>query len=376
MSQQESLEASKRNLQMTRLELSKLSQHLGKSPWEVVANDAYKACVDPNVTVIITLFNYAEYIKECLDSVSSASNEGIPNGFDVLVIDDGSVDDSSAVVEQYIQQSNIPICLVKKAFNTGLADARNLGLQLARSSFAFILDADNWIYPNCLTVLYQAILQSDCAGVYGILNCFDSKTCQGIGLMSCYEWDVRELVSVPYIDAMALFKKDILLQVGGYSTELMEIGWCGWEDYDLWLKLAQHGYNCKLVPQILSGYRVHGYSMIKTTNVYTPILAKYFRKKFSRLLERYNDLTQLFCFPRDSEVCDSGVSHLDVTHALSSQFQESQAVMLRLQTELQQTQMSLNNARNRINAMETSKFWLLRKGWFKLKKRLNLPSNE
>lgn len=43
---------------------------------------------------------------------------------------------------------------------------------------------------------------------------------------------------------------------------------------------------------------------------------------------------------------------------------------------LEHSQLELQDANARINAMETSKFWLLRKGWFKLKKRLNLPVNE
>jgi glycosyltransferase involved in cell wall biosynthesis len=301
MSQRESLEASKRSLLLTRLELSRLLQHLGKTPWTHLSNEAYRNCSEPNITIIITLFNYAEHIQECLDSVSQSNLSNLANGFDVLVIDDGSIDDSAKLVEQYIQRARIPICLVKKFFNTGLADARNVGLQLARSPFVFILDADNWIYPNCLSVLYKVINGSRYAAVYGIISCFDNYTRQSIGLMSFYEWDVRELISMPYIDAMALFKKDILLQVGGYSTELMEVGWCGWEDYDLWLKLAQHGYDCKLVPNILSAYRVHGNSMIKTTNAYTPVLAEYFKKKFTRLVEKYSNLSQLFGFPHDIE---------------------------------------------------------------------------
>lgn len=371
MSQKEGLEVSKRNLIITRLELSKFSQHLGNDPWSILPNEAYNRISEPSVTVIITLFNYAEYIQECLDSVTRSLTEGLPGGVDVLVIDDGSVDSSANLVEQYIQSSPFPICLVRKFFNTGLADARNLGLRLSRSSFVFILDADNWIYPNCLSTLYKSIIQSGCAAVYGIISCFDNSTRRGVGLMSFYAWDVRELVSMPYIDAMALFKKDILLQVGGYSTELMEIGWCGWEDYDLWLKLAQHGHQCKLVPQILSAYRVHDHSMIKRTNVYTPVLADYFRKKFSCLVEQFNDLDQLFCFPRDRQEIQP-----PTLQALQMELNEKQQRIEHLQMKLKRVQENLESAQNRLVAVETSKFWKLRKGWFKVKKMLNLPSNE
>jgi glycosyltransferase involved in cell wall biosynthesis len=336
-----------------------------------VSNEAYDNCREPTITVIITLFNYAEYIQECLDSVAKSSIQGLPQGFDVIVIDDGSSDNSVDLVEQYIRYSPVPICLVKKFFNTGLADARNLGLRLARSPFVFILDADNWIYSNCLSVLYDSIVQSGCAATYGIINCFDNDTRQGIGLMSFYEWDVRELVEMPYIDAMALFKKDILLQVGGYSTELMEIGWCGWEDYDLWLKLAQRGYDCRLVPQILSAYRVHGHSMIKTTNAYTPVLANYFKKKFSSLIEQFDGLNQLFCFP-----CNGEDAQPDSSQTLQMELQAKKEQLKNLRAKLKLTQENLEIVQQRIVAMETSKFWKLRKVWFKIKQILHLPSNE
>jgi glycosyltransferase involved in cell wall biosynthesis len=290
----ESLNSAKRNSLSARLEMAKLCTFLGKDPWIVCSNTAFDTCSTPSVTVVITLYNYADYIEECLNSVCATIGDRLPNGFDILVIDDCSTDTSTRLVENYIQNVDTPICLIKKAFNTGLADARNCGLQLARAPFVFILDADNWIYPNCLDISYETITESGCAAVYGIINRFKNDTREGAGLVSFYEWDVRELLGGPYIDAMAMFKKDILLQVGGYSTELMVIAWSGWEDYDLWLKLAQAGHNAKLIPRVLSCYRVHPNSMIHTTNKYADILVEYFRHKFVKLIEQYDDVTIVF----------------------------------------------------------------------------------
>jgi glycosyltransferase involved in cell wall biosynthesis len=335
----ESINSAKRNLIGTRLEMSKLCSFLGKNPWISSPNSAFDACAAPSVTVIVTLYNYSEYIQECLDSVCATIGDSLPGGFDILVIDDCSTDSSANVVEDYIQKVDTPICLVKKAFNTGLADARNCGLKLARAPFVFILDADNWIYPNCLDILYQAINTSGCAAVYGIINRFDTDTGKGAGLISFYEWDVRELLNSPYIDAMAMFKKDILLQVGGYSTELMLIAWSGWEDYDLWLNLAQSGYTAKLIPQILSAYRVHPNSMIHTTNYYTDILVQHFKKKFSKLIEQHQDLDVF-----------SGVIQLIKPNADKPAIEQ------------------LKEAQDKIKWMETSKFWKLRQRVLQIKK--------
>ncbi|MBW4535536.1 MAG: glycosyltransferase [Pleurocapsa minor HA4230-MV1] len=334
----ESINSAKRQIMGTRLEMSKLCSFLGKEPWVLSANAAYNECSAPSVTVIVTLYNYSEYIQECLDSVCATVKDRLPGGFDVLVIDDCSTDKSASLVEEYIHQVDTPICLVKKVYNTGLADARNCGLNIARAPFVFILDADNWIYPNCLEVLYQGINESGCAAVYGIINCFSNKTGEGVGLNSFYEWDVCELLNGPYIDAMAMFKKDILLRLGGYSTELMLIAWSGWEDYDLWLNLAQSGYDAKLIPQILSSYRVHPTSMINTTNIYTDILAQYFRQKFVKLIEQHEDVDTVFGMPR----------HLEINTEDCAMVQ-------------------LREARAMIEAMETSKFWKLRSRWFQIK---------
>jgi glycosyltransferase involved in cell wall biosynthesis len=360
----ESIDSAKRNIMGTRLEMAKLCAFLGKDPWTIASNAAFDRLSTPSVTVIITLYNYADYIEECLDSVCAA--DPLPQGFDILVIDDCSTDDSASLVETYIQRVDTPISLVKKAFNTGLADARNTGLHLARAPFVFILDADNWIYSNCLSVLYEAIHRSGCAAVYGIINRFNSKTGEGSGLISFYEWDTRELLINPYIDAMAMFKKDILLQVGGYSTELMVIAWSGWEDYDLWLKLAQSGYTAKLVPRILSSYRVHPNSMIHTTNAYTNTLVHHFKKKFSKLMEEYADEPIVF-----------GANRLDLeTGDLSPQLKETRATLKRVRRNLQNTREELAAAQARIAAMETSKFWRFRHRWIKVKQLLRLPTNE
>ncbi len=53
------------------------------------------------------------------------------------------------------------------------------------------------------------------------------------------------LVQHPYIDAMAMFRRDALLELGGYDTTLSQIGWFGWEDYDMWLRFRSMIYQSR-----------------------------------------------------------------------------------------------------------------------------------
>ncbi|MBO3463325.1 glycosyltransferase [Aetokthonos hydrillicola Thurmond2011] len=345
----------KRLLVISRLQASKICEMLGNNPWKLISNSPYDICENPCISIIITLFNYSEYIYECLDSVSKSDIADLPGDIEILVIDDCSTDNSATLVEEYLLESNLPICLIRKLFNTGLADARNLGLKLARSPYVFILDADNWIYPNCLTVLYNSIKSSNYAAVYGEISRFDNETKKEINRISCYEWDVHKLVKQPYIDAMAMFNKDMVLKVGGYSTELIEYGWFGWDDYDLWLKLAQFNYTCKFVQKVLSAYRVHGLSMINTTNKYTVNLTKYFHIKFADLIKKYKSSDMVFGF-YESQIYSST---------------DSQAQQRVNKSELQE----LHQAYAIITAMQSSKFWQLRNNWFKLKKFLGLAKD-
>ena len=265
---------------------------------ELVANEASRARSNPAVSVLITLYNYSAYITSCLDSVRASKAENLPGGFDVLVVDDGSTDNSVQVVEQYLKTHDLPICLVKKGRNTGLADSRNTGLQMARAPLVFILDADNEIQPECLAAHYATMVGSDYALAYSHINRFSHVTRQSLGLMSDQEWDVRRLVSSSCIDAMAMVRKEAVLRVGGYSTEYGTVLPQGWEDYDLWLKLAQAGYCGKMIPQVLSDYRVHEQSMVHGTKNSRLKFAQYFLKKFCFLAQQYADTDSLFGFSR------------------------------------------------------------------------------
>jgi glycosyltransferase involved in cell wall biosynthesis len=248
--------------------------------------------------VVISLYNYADYIRGCLDSVQASHTQGLPGGFEVVIVDDASTDTSVRVVEEYMAAHPLPICLVKRPVNSGLADARNVGLHAARAPLIFILDADNEIRPDCLQVHYQAIVSSGCAVTYGTINRFDHGTRESIGTMSHREWEVRELVARPYIDAMATIRKEPVLKVGGYSPEYGPVLPQGWEDYDLWLKLAQAGHTGKWIPQVLSDYRVHPHSMIHGTDSFRRDLAIYFSRKFHTLVQLHPDSAELFGFSR------------------------------------------------------------------------------
>ena len=112
--------------------------------------------------------------------------------------------------------------------------------------------------------------------------------------MSYYDWDPEVLVQHPYIDAMAMFRRDALLELGGYDTTLSQIGWFGWEDYDMWLRFAQHELPVAFLPNPLCLYRDHETSMLKSTNLFQAELVAHFAARFGDLVARFEPRAAVF----------------------------------------------------------------------------------
>src|SRR5205823_7265198 len=93
---------------------------------------------------------------------------------------------------------------------------------------------DNMVLPRALEKLYNKIVTENSAAVYSMLCRFEGDYTHRDGLLSYFDWDPQMLVERPYIDAMALFDRRQLIEIGGYDTQLYKFGWFGWEDYELW----------------------------------------------------------------------------------------------------------------------------------------------
>ncbi len=277
-----------------RFQLQEGTRKGGGEAWQLAGNDALAAQPAPAISVIITLYNYERYIQSCVGSLERASRGAIPGGIEVLIVDDASTDGSPRQARQVQQSSALPIRIVTKKFNTGLADARNVGLELARAPYAFIMDADNLIFPPALEALYEAITTSGAAAAYSILCRFRGQPNNRSGLLSYFDWDPRMLVEHPYIDAMALFDRAQLIALGGYDNDLFKVGWFGWEDYELWLRMAAAHLRAVLVPNILCLYRHHESAMSNTTNLFEVDLVRHLIARYQPLIDEYQPKERVF----------------------------------------------------------------------------------
>jgi glycosyltransferase involved in cell wall biosynthesis len=291
--------AEKREGYKARLQAQEEMRARGEAIFQLYDNEAFARSVEPRLSVVVTLFNYRRYIEECIDSVSRAA-ERLRAPFEVVIVNDASTDDSLAAARACQEKSALPIRIVDKRYNTGLADARNTGIQISRAPYIFMLDADNLVFPEALRQLLETISAEDYDAAYSLLCRFKDEPSNRIALLSYFDWDPEVLVQYPYVDAMAMFRRETLLSLGGYDNQLSQIGWFGWEDYDMWLKYVKHDCRVAFVPNTLCLYRVHERSMINTTTRFEGEMVQHFLSHYGELLERYPPRGEkIFGIPRE-----------------------------------------------------------------------------
>jgi glycosyl transferase family 2/glycosyl transferase family 1 len=225
----------------------------------VAATPAYEAAT-PRVTVGVSLHDYETEIRDALAGVAASE---YPD-YEVVVLDDASADASAAAARAFLEQHPwMPAVLLEHSHNGGLGRTRNAINQRARGELVFVLDADNGPYPHALGRLVRALDDDpEARFAYPIVAVHENGS--PTALLSPYAWDPALLRDDNPIDAMALLRREAVLEIGGYAEDPRLVGW---EDYDLWCRMAQRGWHGVHVPEILCWYRRSRHSMLATTGV-------------------------------------------------------------------------------------------------------------
>ena len=120
--------------------------------------------VDKKVSVIIPIYNAAQYLHKCLKSVISQTYKNL----DIILIDDGSLDDSYDIAKEY-QEKDSRIRLFTQT-NIGLIATRKRGIELAEGEIIGFVDSDDWIEPIMYERLVQCMEENECdlvsSGIY------------------------------------------------------------------------------------------------------------------------------------------------------------------------------------------------------------------
>lgn len=211
----------------------------------------------PFFSIIIPAYNANAFLPNALESICS---QEYPN-FEILLINDGSTDNTEDICRHYARLDK-RISLISKN-NEGVSIARNRGLDIAKGEYILFIDADDILYPNALSALYNSLISVKIDYLRYEYQTIDEK---GNSLYPNYKAKLRKKVSNQTLDAAdcitrivrneyflwsGIFRKEI---IDKYHLRFME-GCTYNEDTLFMLQFFMHSKTHIYLPPILYGYR-------------------------------------------------------------------------------------------------------------------------
>jgi glycosyltransferase involved in cell wall biosynthesis len=157
----------------------------------------------PDVSIIITNYNYSKYLSRCMRSCLSQKNVN----FEVIVVDDNSEDNSLNVLETFKED----IHLIANKENLGVAQSSNKGIKVAKGQFVVRVDADDFISPDTCYFMQKYLETNHDAFCV---------SCDYI-LVDQYENAFeRKYAEKDNISCGIMYRRDLLLEMGGYNPKM------------------------------------------------------------------------------------------------------------------------------------------------------------
>ena len=194
----------------------------------------------PRFSIIVPLYNKAPYVRKAIKSVIAQTYRD----FELIIVDDGSTDNSANVVKDFIAQIDDRFIddrwtLITQA-NAGVAAARNRGVKVSNGEYICFLDADDWWEPTFLEEMDKLISEYPDAGIYASNYIYykPGKTHVALNLSRGYinypETYAKNLV-MPVTSITSCMPRKVFDEMRGFPLEI-KLG----EDFLLWAKTALH----------------------------------------------------------------------------------------------------------------------------------------
>ena len=200
-----------------------------------------------DLSVIIPCFNDGQFLIEAIASFERVA----PSNCELIIVNDGSTQVRTLEILKVLRDAGYPVL---DQPNQGLSAARNAGISHASGRYVFPLDADNRMRAGFVEAAIEILDSTPEIGVvYGYRQFFGMKT----GVDEVGEFDLEEMLTFNYIDAGAVFRREVWAGCGGYDQRMSPL-----EDWDLWISAAEKGWRFHRLPQVTFDYRVRPESLL------------------------------------------------------------------------------------------------------------------
>ncbi|MEQ1637912.1 MAG: glycosyltransferase family 2 protein [Methylococcales bacterium] len=221
------------------------------------------------VSVIIVSWNAREYLRDCLNSIDQTSASCV---LEVIVVDNGSKDGSSEMVEEEFKN----VTLIRAGGNLGFSRANNLAMKIAKGSFFALVNSDVIVHPKCMETLAVFLEQHNDVGLVGPqviggdgnlqrtrrkVPTVWNTVCRILALDRIFsDWQMFSGFEVPYRDHKKCSEAEVLSgcflvarkkavdEIGGMDEQFFFYG----EDIDWCKRFSNAGWGLMFVPEALA----------------------------------------------------------------------------------------------------------------------------
>ena len=230
----------------------------------------------PKVSIIVTSYNYEDYIVEC---VESCLNQKTFHNYEVIVIDDGSSDKTVRLLNE-ISDSRLK---VYQNQNRGIEFSSNYGIKVSDADYLVRVDADDKLSPEYLREMVPLLENSNYAFAYSNYYIFNANS-EVIDKSELPHFRKEEIFKRgDFLATGTLYKKNVLEDVDLYSENVKN---CGLENYELILKIIDNSHRGVLNEGHLFYYRRHSLNLSeKKKNRIISYGKKLMKSKYNREYE-------------------------------------------------------------------------------------------
>lgn len=207
--------------------------------------------MSPKVSVVVPAWNAASFIERTLDTVAAQTYKD----YEVIVVDDGSADDTKGVVDRWLARTGTAGECIKQA-NKKIAGARNTGMRAARGAYIALLDHDDLWYPEKLAVSMAELSahpEADLVCHWEYVTKDGAKVRlakHGPEAAAAYESLLFKGNALS--PSACTFKKEKALSIGGFREDPQ---FNTVEDYDFWMRFSRAG-TIRFIPRALGEYQL------------------------------------------------------------------------------------------------------------------------
>lgn len=248
----------------------------------------------PLVTVLVPAYNEERVLEPALKSLLA---QEYPY-FEVIVIDDGSLDQTYLVAQKFVGDYGKASIRALRQPNRGKAAALNMGISVAKGELVLCMDADSNLVPGAISSMVQHFTDRTVAAVAGNVKVRNRKNLwtklqaleyiEGLNMVRQAQSFFRSVNIIP--GPIGMFRRDILLRVGGYESDTFA------EDADLTLKLVSFGYGIRYEPRAISMTEAPEelLDLIKQRYRWTRGILQSMKKRPEVLLQPWKSVTTFF----------------------------------------------------------------------------------